>query len=139
MNRNLIIILFCVFLCSCGRSYEEQRRISRAERARLQKEDSLALKVGTLPTLDCLPLFVAYERKFFERLGEDIRVKPYQSQIDCDDALLKKKIEGNVTDVVRAQRMKHRGLRNCRSGACLREPQRECPGPVLYRADCTGR
>lgn len=109
MNRNLIIILFCVFLCSCGRSYEEQRRISRAERARLQKEDSLALKVGTLPTLDCLPLFVAYERKYFERLGEDIRVKPYQSQIDCDDALLKKKIEGNVTDVVRAQRMKHRG------------------------------
>jgi NitT/TauT family transport system substrate-binding protein len=96
-------------LFSCGKSYEEQKRLSRAEKARLQKEDSLALKVGTLPTLDCLPLFVAYDHHFFEKYGEDIRVKPYQSQIDCDEALQKGKIEGNVTDVVRAQRMRHRG------------------------------
>ena len=98
-----------LFLFSCGKTYEEQKRLSRAEKARLAKEDSLALKVGTLPTLDCLPLFVAYDHHFFEKFGEDVRIKPYQSQIDCDDAMLKGKIEGNVTDVVRAQRMRHRG------------------------------
>ena len=110
MSRSLILILITLVLFSCGDSYEEQKRINREERARLLKEDSLALKVGTLPTLDCLPLFVAEERQFFEKQGEDIRVKPYQSQIDCDEALKKGKVEGNVTDVVRAQRMKHRGL-----------------------------
>ena len=102
-------MILSLFLFSCGKSYEEQKRLSRAEKARLAKEDSLALKVGTLPTLDCLPLFVAYDRHFFEKYGEDVRVKPYQSQIDCDEALLNGKIEGNVTDVVRAQRMRHRG------------------------------
>lgn len=102
-------MILSLFLFSCGKSYEEQKRLSRAEKARLAKEDSLALKVGTLPTLDCLPLFVAYDRHLFEKYGEDVRVKPYQSQIDCDEALLIGKIEGNVTDVVRAQRMRHRG------------------------------
>lgn len=109
MRRYLVFMILSLFLFSCGKSYEEQKRLSRAEKARLAKEDSLALKVGTLPTLDCLPLFVAYDHHFFEKYGEDVRVKPYQSQIDCDDALLKGKIEGNVTDVVRAQRMRHRG------------------------------
>ena len=102
-------MILSLFLFSCGKSYEEQKRLSRAEKARLAKEDSLALKVGTLPTLDCLPLFVAYDHHFFEKFGEDVRIKPYQSQIDCDDAMLKGKIEGNVTDVVRAQRMRLRG------------------------------
>ena len=102
-------MILSLFLFSCGKSYEEQKRLSRAEKVRLAKEDSLALKVGTLPTLDCLPLFVAYDHHFFEKFGEDVRIKPYQSQIDCDDAMLKGKIEGNVTDVVRAQRMRHRG------------------------------
>lgn len=109
MRRYCILIILSLFLFSCGKSYEEQKRLSRAEKARLAKEDSLALKVGTLPTLDCLPLFVAYDHHFFEKFGEDVRIKPYQSQIDCDDAMLKGKIEGNVTDVVRAQRMRHRG------------------------------
>ena len=109
MRRYLVFMILSLFLFSCGKSYEEQKRLSRAEKARLAKEDSLALKVGTLPTLDCLPLFVAYDRHFFEKFGEDVRIKPYQSQIDCDDAMLKGKIEGNVTDVVRAQRMRHRG------------------------------
>lgn len=110
MRRYCILIILSLFLFSCGKTYEEQKRLSRAERARLQKEDSLALKVGSLPTLDCLPLFVAYDHHFFEKFGEDVRVKPYQSQIDCDEALKKGKIEGNVTDVVRAQRMKHQGV-----------------------------
>ena len=109
MRRYLVFMILSLFLFSCGKSYEEQKRLSRAEKARLAKEDSLALKVGTLPTLDCLPLFVAYDHHFLEKYGEDVRVKPYQSQIDCDDAMLKGKIEGNVTDVVRAQRMRHRG------------------------------
>ena len=109
MRRYFVFMILSLFLFSCGKSYEEQKRLSRAEKARLAKEDSLALKVGTLPTLDCLPLFVAYDHHFFEKLGEDVRIKPYQSQIDCDDAMLKGKIEGNVTDVVRAQRMRHRG------------------------------
>lgn len=95
---------------SCGQSYEEQQRTARAERTRLSKEDSLALKVGTLPTLDCLPLFIAKERHLFDTLGVDVRLRPFRCQIDCDAALQKEKIEGCITDVVRAERMSKQGF-----------------------------
>ena len=103
MKRILYIFLAIVLLASCSESYEEKQRISRAERARLAKEDSAALKIGVLPTMDCLPLYVAKERRLFDTLGVDIRLKPYTSQIDCDAALLKGRIEGTVTDLVKTE------------------------------------
>lgn len=109
MKKILSVVILMAVLVSCGDSAEEKKRLSRAERARLAKEDSLALKVGVLPTLDCLPLYVARQAGLFEKLGADIRLKPFDSQIDCDAALAKGKIEGNVTDVVRAERMKRQG------------------------------
>ncbi len=109
MKRILYIFLAIVLLVSCSESYEEKQRISRAERARLAKEDSAALKIGVLPTMDCLPLYVAKERRLFDTLGVDIRLKPYTSQIDCDAALLKGRIEGTVTDLVKTEGMKKKG------------------------------
>ena len=109
MKRILYIFLAIVLLASCSESYEEKQRISRAERARLAKEDSAALKIGVLPTMDCLPLYVAKERRLFDTLGVDIRLKPYTSQIDCDAALLKGRIEGTVTDLVKTEGMKKKG------------------------------
>lgn len=98
-----------IVMSSCGQSYEEQQRTARADRIRISKEDSLALKVGTLPTLDCLPLFVAKERHIFDTLGVDVRLQHFRCQIDCDAALQRKKIEGCVTDIVRAERMRMQG------------------------------
>lgn len=96
-------------ITSCGQSYEESKRISREERARLHREDSLALKFGVLPTLDCLPVFIAKDRALFDSTV-DIRLKRYNAQMDCDEALRKHLIEGNVTDIVRALRLKNQGV-----------------------------
>ena len=109
MKKILCIIFACVMLASCSESFEEKQRISRAERIRLAKEDSAALKIGVLPTMDCLPLYVAKERRLFDTLGVDIRLKPYNSQIDCDAALLKGRLEGTVTDLVKGEGMKQKG------------------------------
>ena len=109
MKRILYIVLAIVLLASCSESYEEKQRISRAERARLAREDSAALKIGVLPTMDCLPLYVAKERRLFDTLGVDIRLKPFSSQIDCDAALLKGQLEGTVTDLVKTEGMKKKG------------------------------
>ena len=110
MKNIVFFVIAVIVFVSCGQSYEEQQRISKAERARLAKEDSAALKIGVLPTIDCLPLYVAKERRFFDTLGVDIRLKPYTSQIDCDDALLKGRIEGTVTDLVKTEGMKKKGI-----------------------------
>lgn len=113
-GRKLIHILLIAAVvgtgfASCGQSYEEKKRISREEQAKLRREDSLALKVGVLPSLDCLPIYVAREWALFDTAAS-IRLKPYMKSIDCDEALKKGRLEGNVTDLVRALRLQKQGV-----------------------------
>lgn len=96
-------------LVACGQSYDESKRLSREERKRLAREDSAALKIAVMPTLDCLPLYVARMYNMFDTLGVDIRLKHYKARMDCDEALKGGKVELAVTDIVSAQRMKSDG------------------------------
>ncbi len=105
----LLLLFVMATIFSCGPSYDEVKRTSRAERLKRMKEDSLALKIGVLPTMDCLPMYVAKETELFDTAKADIRLKPYKSNIDCDAALTKGTIEGNISDLVRGEYMKKRG------------------------------
>ena len=109
MKKTLFYVIIGLLVVACGNSYEEQKRLSRAEKIRLAKEDSMALKVGVLPTLDCLPVFVAKDCCLFDTLGVDVRLREMSGQIDCDEALRKGDVEGAVTDLVRGQRLIRRG------------------------------
>lgn len=106
----LFIILTGILFTSCGRSAEEQQRITKAERQRLHREDSLALKIAVMPTLDCLPLYLAKEKHYFDTLGVDVRLKRFNAQMDCDTALAGQSVEGSVTDLIRALRLQQKGL-----------------------------
>ena len=106
---HLIILLAAALLAACGQTEDEARSISRAEQLRLAKEDSAALKVAVMPTLDCLPLYVAEMYNLFDTLGADVRLKAYTAQMDCDTALERGHVEGAVTDLVRGQRMAANG------------------------------
>ena len=99
------------FMSACGNSYQETKRWSRLERQRLAKEDSAALKIAVMPTLDCLPLYVAREYKWFCDGKTDIRLKYFTSQIDCDTAILNGRVEGAVSDLVRVARMNKSGAK----------------------------
>lgn len=105
----LLSVVAIVSLIGCGPSYDEVKKQSRAEWIQQRKADSLALKIGVLPTLDCLPLYVAKEYNLFDTAKADIRLKQFHAQIDCDAALTKGNIEGCVTDIVRGQHMKRKG------------------------------
>ena len=61
-----------------------------------------------MPTLDCLPLFIAKDHHLFDTIV-DIRLKRYTAQMDCDTAMMRGRVEGVVTDLVRAERMIHLG------------------------------
>lgn len=97
-------------LAACGQSEDERKRLSRAERIRLQKEDSAAFKVAVLPTLDCLPIYVAHHHGLFGSFGVDVRLRRFTAQMDCDTALAGGSVEAGVTDVVRAQRFIGQGV-----------------------------
>ena len=108
MRQLLIGFSLLVLLTGCGQSYEETKRLTKAQQQRLVREDSAALKVAVMPTLDCLPLFIAKDRQLFDT-AVDIRLKQFTAQMDCDTALMRRRVEGSVTDLVRAERMKKQG------------------------------
>jgi NitT/TauT family transport system substrate-binding protein len=105
MKRLIIGITLLGLLAGCGQSYEETKRLRQEQQKRDLREDSAALKVAVMPTLDCLPLYVAEEREMFDTVV-DIRLKCYTAQMDCDTALLRGRVEMAVSDLVRAERMK---------------------------------
>lgn len=109
MRRLFLIVAIISLIVGCGQSYEETKRLNQAQRLKLFREDSAALKVAVMPTLDCLPVFVAKERQLFDT-AVDIRLKQFTAQMDCDTALMRNRVEGSVSDLVRAERMMKSGV-----------------------------
>jgi len=109
--RKLIPFLFVMLVfASCGNSYKENQRISRAERARIDSIDRASFKIGVLPTLDCLPIYVAYSENLFDTLGVEVHIKPFTAQMDCDTALIGGSVEGSITDLIRARHLQEQGV-----------------------------
>ena len=108
MRKILSIIVTILLFTACGQSYEETKRQSREQRLRLAREDSAALKVAVMPTLDCLPIFIAEDHQLFDTVV-DIRLKCFTAQMDCDTALMRGRVEGSISDIVRTERMIKQG------------------------------
>ena len=111
MKNLIIIIVGLLLVVACGQSYEETKRIANENRREAMRKDSAALKVAVLPTLDCLPLYVAEYYQLFDTIRGGVRLKRFTAQMDCDTAMERGKVEGTVTDLVRAIRMQQRGLK----------------------------
>lgn len=105
-----ILLLFSFILGACHKSYDEKKREEKASREELQREDSLALKIATVPTLDCLPLFIGVEDSLFTRNGVEVHLKQRGAQIDCDTLVYGKHVEGFVSDPIRTERLKRKGV-----------------------------
>ena len=110
MKHLTLFFFLLVILAACGTSEEEQKRLSRQERMRLAKEDSAALKIAIVPTIDCMPLLVAKHCRLFDTLGVDVRLRHNNAYMDGDVMLRKKKVEGALTDIVRCEYMKSTGV-----------------------------
>ena len=78
-----VVVTGLLMLVSCGQSYEETKRLTRAQRLKLAREDSAALKIAVMPTLDCLPLYIAKDHQLFDTVV-DIRLKRFTAQMDCE-------------------------------------------------------
>lgn len=104
MKKIFWILAIICLLAGCGESYEETKRINREQRLKTQREDSAAMKIAVLPTLDCLPLFLAEDHQLFDTVV-DIRLKQFTAQMDIDTALINNRVEVGVTDLVRAERL----------------------------------
>ena len=111
MKKIIPVVIACLLLAACGQSYEETKRMAQLSKREAARKDSAALKVAVMPTLDCLPLYVARHYELFDTLYGGVRLKYFTAQMDCDTAMERGRVEGMVTDLVRAMRLDKRGTK----------------------------
>ena len=87
----IISLLLLPLAYSCGGG-EEAHRLSRAERERLKREDSAALKIGVLPTEDCLPIIVAKELRLYDTLGVSVHLRRYRAMSEIGRASCRERV-----------------------------------------------
>lgn len=106
----LLMMGASMFMMGCNHTKGgSMHHLSKAEKAHLDSIDSASFKIAVMPTLDCLPLWVAKSERLFDTLGVDVHLHSYTAQMDCDTALMRGRVEGSVTDLVRAANMHRRG------------------------------
>lgn len=112
MNKICVFFLtfsFLLLFFSCGQSYKEKQQTFRAQQAEMVRADSAALKIATVPTMDCLPIFLAIEDSAFVKAGINVRIKRCNAQLDEDTLVAGGHVEGFVTDLFRAERLQRHG------------------------------
>ena len=102
--RTLAYILLVTLLFACNSKGDAPKTQDK----KLTPADSTLL-IAVMPTLDCLPLYVAEASGLFENQHINVRLVKYNAQMDCDTALLRGRVHGAFTDLVRAEQMRKKG------------------------------
>lgn len=104
MNKKVLISFLVVLLLVPLAFFVFSRKDTGRQEIHVDKvKDSLALKVGVAQRIDCLPAFYAESEGIFDSLGVDIKLVRYASQLDCDAALERHRIDGAYTDSKRVE------------------------------------
>ena len=66
------------------------------------EDDSTTLKLGVLPTVECLPFYYADSVGLFDSLGLNVQLVTFDAAMDADTAFVNGDIDGIVSDLVKA-------------------------------------
>ena len=103
--RTLALATLTTLLFACnGKGNAPQNQSER------QTTNDSTLRIAVMPTLDCLPLYVADATGMFGEEHINVRLMKYTAQMDCDTAILRGRVQGVFTDLVRAQRLRQKGV-----------------------------
>lgn len=96
--------LFYIFIAIVITSFITTSFIACQKKQKVETEgiDSTALRVAVLPTMDCLPFYVAKECGIFDSLGVRVNLITFEAAMDADTAFCNHVVDGNVTDLVKA-------------------------------------
>ncbi len=93
MKYLLWAFLLCV-ITACGRDKGK----TQVPHFGAERYDSTALHVALVPNKDCLPVYFAARRGIYDKLGLNLQIATYASQMDCDTALLGRIADGGMAD-----------------------------------------
>lgn len=102
------LLLGSLAILSC-KDNTDHEAISRAQKAKALAEEQAALKIGVMPTLDCLPIYLLKDSLLYDTTKVDIRLKLFNAHLDIDTALVGGSIQVGASDMVRAAYTGRRG------------------------------
>lgn len=96
MKKGYIFLIYCItaILFSCKNQQEPQDQ--------QEVVDSTALRVAVLPTMECLPLYVAEECGIFDSLGVSVNLITFEAAMDADTAFCNGTVDVAITDLLKA-------------------------------------
>lgn len=107
MRRLLLIPIALLLLVGCGQ--KQPKLTAKQQKEKAAKEEREALKIGVLPTLDCLPIYLLKDSVLYDTAKVDIRLKHFTAQMDVDTALVGSSVQIGMSDMVRASFLGRRG------------------------------
>lgn len=104
---SFLLLLVSVLFAACGNTKEPMEPAAKKYSA----YDTAAVHLALMPTADCLPFFYAQETGIYRQLGLRLQIHTYNSQLDCDTALLGGYMDGGYADLQRLE--EGRGQKKC--------------------------
>ena len=105
---NYLLLLFALMVVSCGKSDKELQAERQAKMQAEREAYQKAYKIAVMPTMDCLPAYLLKDSLLYDTAKVDIRLCRFNAQMDCDTAMIGGTVQAAFTDLVRAERLKHR-------------------------------
>lgn len=94
MRKLIEIFMWLMVVGLCGSCNQTNGTVN--------EEDSTAIKLGVLPTMECLPFYYADSIGLFDSLGVNVHLVTFDAAMDADTAYVNGNIDGIVTDLVKA-------------------------------------
>ena len=105
---NYLLLLVALMVVSCGKSDKELQAERQAKMQAERESYQKAYKIAVMPTMDCLPAYLLKDSLLYDTAKVDIRLCRFNAQMDCDTAMIGGTVQAAFTDLVRAERLKHR-------------------------------
>ena len=105
---NYLLILAVLTFVSCGKSDKELQAERQAQKLAEREAYQKAYKIAVMPTMDCLPAYLLKDSLLYDTAKVDIRLCRFNAQMDCDTAMIGGSVQAAFSDLVRAERLKHR-------------------------------
>ena len=105
---NYLLLLVALTVVSCGKSDKELQAERQAKMQAEREAYQKAYKIAVMPTMDCLPAYLLKDSLLYDTAKVDIRLCRFNAQMDCDTAMIGGTVQAAFTDLIRAERLKHR-------------------------------
>lgn len=103
--KHIIYFIALLLLCACSKEQPKEE----VQQVTVGGLDDDVLRIAVTPTLDCLPLYLAQQKGWFDHEGVSVQLIPYQAQMDQDTAIVRSRVHGMTTDTVRMDWLKQNG------------------------------